>query len=421
MSRGLLLNVGKSVMSEVFCIGQLKPDFVAFLCTVGSEKYIDQIVTETRLRPTQWQRFVSEDSPGELGRFVLGAYDALSWLEEKCGDAAQITINPTAGRKWMSMGLGMLGSRTSARQVYIDVAFVNGRPDPATMQVVELGNAQDHVGFLDADLGVHLWNRGDFEGAGQVFGRVRPLRAASRELFSGLAMLCDALHRWNRFEHYGADSIVARDGATGIDTVDRAANELGMKGLVPWVANVRSLLSKVTEVEKGNHPALVDLADLWHNANRCLAAGRPDDAVARLYRALEAVAQWLLHQHRNGSIVTSAVEWRFVSGEQQAHFRKAAGLAHDVPLPSEIGLKHAFELSRILECPGVSVFFDMERNRFRFEGYLGLRNNSICAHGWTTLEPRQAQSFAKQLRESLSAIGVDLGGWDVPTMPRLWT
>lgn len=415
MARGLLMTVGGSKESEIFCIMQTDPEYVALLCTPGSRDRVDTIVQETALRPSQYQVWEVPDSADSVGRLVHEAHAAHRWLEEHCSPEAQITINPTAGRKWMSIGLSLFASRTSARQVYVDVDYPDGRPDPETMKLKELGNAQDHTGLLDADLGVELFNRSDFEGAARVFERIAPKLAAARELYRGLKSLCEALHRWDRFEHYGGGG-VAQAAARDAETARSAASELGMSRVAGFATQLKALAGRIREVETGPKPSLLAVVDLLHNAKRRIAAGRYDDAVARLYRALEATGQYLLSTR---GMAATGVNWNKVPENAQEAFLSASNRKC---LPKDISLRDGFLLVRALGAEEAGGFFEPAGKKgFTYEKHLQPRNNSILAHGWEPAAQDKARKFAEQLSKDIQALGGDLSGWDIPIMPRLWT
>ncbi|WP_428940991.1 TIGR02710 family CRISPR-associated CARF protein [Fontivita pretiosa] len=417
MPKGLLLTVGASAESEIFCIRKVAPEWVAFLCTEGSRKTLDRIVNETGLKPSQYHVLEVPDTPTSTGALVMKAHEACRWLEERCGSQADITINPTAGRKWMSMALGLFGSRTAAHQVYVEVKFSNGKPDPGTMELVDLGNAQDHTGLLDAEPAVALFNRNDFAGAASLFERIQPLDARARELYRGLTGIAHALHRWDRFEHYADASTVSKEGASSLAFLKDAARELQLQQLGRFVAQLERLLDRIREVEVSSKPSLAAVVDLVLNARRRITASRLDDGVARLYRALEATAQVLLKQ--NG-IDASRVDWTRIPQEAKQKLSAQWSVAPDGQLPEKLGLVQAFELARALSIPGVERFFNQQA-RFCYEKHLSTRNESILAHGWKTLDESRACKFADQLQADLEQLGADFRGWTIPEMPRLWS
>lgn len=132
------------------------------------------------------------------------------------------------------------------------------------------------------------------------------------------------------------------------------------------------------------------LADLFNNAGRRLDEGRYDDALARLYRAAEMLAQWVL-QERYG-IETAQVDLSKVPSalrETLASLRNRQGLV-------QIGLDWDYQLLKALGHPLGERF---DQGSFHGIGVLlKKRNTSLLAHG---LEPIQ-KSDVESLREKLA-------------------
>ena len=125
------------------------------------------------------------------------------------------------------------------------------------------------------------WSRYAYQEAAEGFDRLRgDLKEAGLgrdELarFNQAQELSSAFAAWDRFDHKTAAGCLRRYKESEID------------GRSDWF-ELASILGR-------NAPwGALHLRDLWHNAQRCAARGRYDDAIARLYRLWEAIAQWLL-------------------------------------------------------------------------------------------------------------------------------
>jgi hypothetical protein len=117
------------------------------------------------------------------------------------------------------------------------------------------------------------------------------------------------------------------------------------------------------------------LRDLWHNAQRCAARGRYDDAVARLYRLWEAIAQWLLRA--DCSIDTAVIQTGLrKSWELYLHLRPDGAAASLWQRPAQLGDKQGKEIELL----------DLR---------LSTRNKSILAHGWNPVTPAGWQSLSQ--------------------------
>jgi hypothetical protein len=132
------------------------------------------------------------------------------------------------------------------------------------------------------------------------------------------------------------------------------------------------------------------LSDLWRNAQRCAVRGRYDDAVGRLYRLWEGIAQWLL--------------W--------ADFRLDTAVV-------ETGLKRSWDLYRHLRPNGEAASFwqregqDSRSEWVRLDERLRIRNYSILAHGgdrvsddgWKTLSDWTETGLLEVLAREAERLG----------------
>jgi CRISPR-associated protein (TIGR02710 family) len=125
------------------------------------------------------------------------------------------------------------------------------------------------------------------------------------------------------------------------------------------------------------------LADLLVNADRRAQEGKYDDAVARLYRAVEVVAQMLLARR---NIDTSRIKFEDLPPDWQIEYQESKGSI-------QLGQDKGFSL---LESMGDDIGKEFRENR-TLRNYLNKRNNSIMAHG---LEPMTRQIFEELSRET---------------------
>lgn len=416
MPKGLILSVGMSEEPETFAIKSIKPDWIAFVCTPDSRQKLDEIVKRTGLKPNQYQTFDVADDPSKIGNLVAQAHEAYRWVLDKVGPEGEIVVNPTAGRKWMSTGMTLFAGQTDAKIVYVDVDFHEGKPKPDTMRIVDLGNPDDAIGMLKAEEPVALFNRYDFEGAAASFAQLRPSFAAPQRLYAALKDVAGALAAWDRFEHYEKPECHEKLSRAA-EEVCLAAQELRMSSVGDWGKSIKHLADKIKGVCESEKPSLEAVADLYFNAQRKLNTGRPEDAGARLYRALEGIAQWMLHKK---GIKTAAVDWEDVPDDAKGRF-KATRLdpARREYLPKKLGLNDSFALAKALGCEGAESFYD--QNDFVLKNEIEIRNQSILAHGWTPAKKHAVKKFSEKFYERLSKLPVKLDQWDVPKLPRLWS
>ncbi len=172
------------------------------------------------------------------------------------------------------------------------------------------------------------------------------------ETLSDLSMAFDC---WDRFDHETACYILSQ-----------YMNPFG-KILKPYLV----ICQKINSDECG---PVYRLIDLMLNAERCAYRGKYDDAVARLYRLFEWTVQWLLKKYHNVDtselnpdiIPTSITIEPNRNGLYQAPLVKAWQILAKLEQGSELGL-----------------FF--ENNLTHLMNQLSVRNNSILAHGFTSI------------------------------------
>lgn len=337
----------------MFFLNEKRPAFVAFICTGSSRANVNEICSQAAINQAEsTQIFEVEDDAGKMGDFTAKCNEAYRWIKEKCGEGYEIVFNPTAGRKWMSTGLSMFANRTGCAVYYVDVDSENRKPIPGTERLVTLGSADDYAGFSECDKAVQLFNRLDFVGAYHIFQSLEPCgSAAARELYRGLAVMSDKLSEWERFEHYQNQEVdLTLSLEAALTQVNRSAEELRLP-LRDFVAQVGHVLSRVRTVCEGAKPSLHAVTDLYFNACRRIEARRLDDGVARLYRTLEAMAQWLLSLR---GLETSSVDWSKISDREKALYRERTKLEEHAQLPSELGLIKAMQLAACLNSVGVT-------------------------------------------------------------------
>jgi CRISPR-associated protein (TIGR02710 family) len=180
--------------------------------------------------------------------------------------------------------------------------------------------------------------------------------------------------------------------------------------------------------EAGLHAPLQDLAksgrsqsnwlicaDLWLNANRCAARRRYDDAIARLYRLTEAAVQaqlWEIYELPN------PLPWEKVPedlrfGAPELKGRDARGRDYRA---AGIGLARSIQLlSRLNGEDSLSAAMRRGGAHSGRPPWTGKRNNSILAHGFSSLDEKAWREASKWVAAHLRAFWIEV---EPPQMPR---
>jgi CRISPR-associated protein (TIGR02710 family) len=132
------------------------------------------------------------------------------------------------------------------------------------------------------------------------------------------------------------------------------------------------------------------ITELYNDGRRRLESGSPDEAVTRLYRALEMLAQWTLK--RDHGIDTDDVETRRIPPRARVAFEALRSMEDGLV---KIGLRKAYDLLTVFNSPIGLRFRDSETLR----ELLPRRSQSILAHGMNPLDPEDARRLFEAGRD----------------------
>ncbi len=417
----LAITVGGSCAPVISAIEAYQPDYVCFIVTEGrrgSRENIDgagnpcgdsrkarcpecdtqfplgdphgvSIVAQTGLAESAWEALVL-DEPDAFSVCYMQLHGALARLAEPrphwrlIADYTGGTKTMTAALTAVALELGwelslVKGSRLDLVKVRngTEIAsLVNAAEVRARRQLAEAQRLFDTYAYASADKLL----------AGAL--RAAPLDPPLQREIQGWVTLCRAFHVWDLFDHQRAQQLL----------------EPYQSRCVPQWIFLKRLTSK--------QPGYALVVDLLRNAERRAARGRYDDAVARLYRALELLAQTRL-QSRNPALESGDLDVAVLPvGLQDAYEQQRDPTDGRIKL----GLRADYELLMQLDDPLGAVY---EEYRRRLLNILQHRNASILAHGLHPLAREQWQAtwevFTALLEAGFEALGVRLEAPQFPT------
>lgn len=331
-----------------------------------------------------------------------------SW-QQRGGDYV-VVVDFTGGTKVMSAALALVARRWKAT-----FAYVGGQErSKGGVGVVVSGreaqfsqfNPWDALGYQAIEEAVAVFNHGGYAAAAALLDRaVRNAEKpeVKREL-SALKAVIDAYAAWDRFDHKITvqrfdDALKNRNDLAAVFPHDAPS----------LVTRLERHREHVAQLVDKNVPTTAWVEDLLHNARRRAAERRFDDAVARLYRAVEALAQVRLREDYD------IPDTKAVSVERlpEALRDKWAGRAHDNSVM--LALRDAYALLVALDDDLGRRFAEAELNHDQ-KSPLVARNQSILAHGFEPV----GESVYNQLHEklcSLASLGDgDSSDWRLPVL-----
>lgn len=323
--------------------GQGKP------CFAEDKTPLPNILEQTGL-PLDKYAFIELDDPDTLHLCYQKIRDGLNKHTVERADWRKIA-DYTGGTKTMTAALIVV-----ALELGWELSVVRGnRTDLLKVrdgtEMASLVNTWEVRARQQLEQAEALFNQYAYSSAGQLVEnlvRAAPLSAELQKEIQRMVTLSRGFDAWDRFDHARAAQILAPYQAE----------------IVPqW-----KFLKILTGQSKGT--GYEPVFDLVRNAERRAARGRYDDAVARLYRALEMLAQIRLKQ-REPSLDSSDLKLDLLPENIRQAYANRQGKI-------KLGLLEDYDLLNALEDP-LGKSFASERKKIL--AALEKRNTSILAHG----------------------------------------
>lgn len=406
----LVVPVGGTLEAPLRAIQEVSPRWVAFLASRETRAQIEQI--EARLgRPLEWKRVILTPDPQDLGATYREVETKLRDIVAEWGlDWADVVVDLTGGTKVMAAALVLGTIHRVSRYLYVG----GGERDRGGMGMVVTGterpiqtvNPWEELGSEHHRRIAWAFNRLQFAAAAELAeetaGRVARER---RAYFGALARLIHGFAAWDRFDYREARARLER-------ALDMLALEWsrtpGHAHLTPQVEACVRTLASLADGLGAEAPSEALLRDLLANAvRRGEVERRFDDAVARLYRFLEGLAQRALWEEfgiRTGAVPVSALPPDAAWDALRAQVDRGVG---------QLGLRWSYELLRA-KGHRLGSFAEAMATESRIAGLLGARNQSLLAHGTRAVGERE---FA-----GLLDVCLELAGWrrdELTVFPKL--
>ncbi len=404
----LAITVGGSCAPVVTAIRDYNPDFVVFIVSTGargSRAMVDgrdkpcsaedktplpNILEQTGL-PAEKCAFIELEEPDTLHlcyqkiRNGLGEHSAGRTDWRKLADYTGGTKTMTAALIVVALEMGwelsvVRGNRTDLLKV---------RDGTEMASLVNTWEVRARQQLEQAET---LFNQFAYASAGQLVEslmRAAPLSVELQREIQRFVTLSRGFDAWDRFDHARAAQILAPYQSE----------------IVPQWKFLKTLVGQAKGT--GYEPVF----DLVRNAERRAARGRFDDAVARLYRALEMLAQIRLAQ-REPSLNASDLKSDLLPESLRSKYANREGKV-------KLGLQEDYDLLAELEDP-LGKAFAPERKKML--STLEKRNASILAHGAQPCDQNVYQEMHAQilrlLELGLNALGVKVESPQFPQIER---
>ncbi len=324
------------------------------------------------------------------------------------GESFQVVVDFTGGTKCMSAAIGIQASRWPCFFSYVGgnerTKDGVGVVVSGAEKIVHQANPWDALGHQAVEDYVVLFDQHAFLAAANVAAVTmkRVSRADRKRELASLEQLAKALDAWDRFDHTTSKNL--------LNSVSKSANDLrsvlGATRGDRVLNGIDRLVEHLGQLEQAPPPSGHHVLDLLANAKRRKDEGRFDDAVARLYRAIEAIAQVAL---KNGHGVESTEKVPLEKVPESPRTTWAARASEGVVA---LGLQDDYALLAALGDPVGKKFQDAGLSGTKSP--LVARNRSVLAHGFERVSDAV---FEKLWPSALSLAGVDASS--LPSFPVL--
>lgn len=404
MTKILLVTVGGSSRPILTAIHTLEPDRVVFLCSTGAKGSESQIVgsgtpcevyekgtlveklpnipTQAGLRGFQPERdLVLIQDPDDLTECYQVAAKAIRSLQQKEPNA-QILADYTGGTKTMSAGLAIAALDQGI------LTYLTTSTTRENLRRVEWGEATERapVALLQVDRNLQqllprLLQQYNYPAAIAELNYLLQgveLPSEAKQRIRQLRDCCEGFNAWDRFSH--------RDAWRFLQNYMNQPQIQPLGFFLKRVISSRAAIDpdfEATDGMKGHGYEVVE--DLLLNAERRAAQERYDDAVGRLYRALELLVQIRLLQHYG--IQTGDVDLQKVPESLREQYQASGEREGKIQLP----LLKSYCLLSDLEADPLGKLYQQQANSI--QNALQIRNYSLFAHGFKPITKADYQQF----------------------------
>lgn len=386
------VGVGKGVENAIkFSIKTNNPDKVVFVCSNDSNKTLERgLIQELEFKDAEIIPVDKEDFQ-EIYFQVKSRIQAFLTNDTTIQD---IIVDFTSGTKAMSAGAVAaavdLGVGT--------VSYITGQRNENGI-VITGGECMRSTRLLKLNLERRLQLLKSFFEKRQYYACAQIIEPVIKhlELFDEdkrqeirlQKRMIGGLIKWEQFDHYKSKTEL--NGFEPHHTV------------IEKIVSEKYSLSKKLGRKPDDTPTMSGALDLFLNSQRCAESGKYDDAIARLYRCLEMIVQFLLLTEH--SIDTSNVEHKTIETVSNEEFKEQFDQNKQI---HKLGLVNSFSLYAE-KSPQSHITKIFKEKEDKIKKLLQLRNSSILAHGFSPITMESYQGMSEIIEEFLSEFNSKTG------------
>jgi CRISPR-associated protein (TIGR02710 family) len=386
MKRALIITVGTSTNGADDITVRLAEDIrlcapthIVFVVTDLSKSTAMRIIEALALTPEHYE-FLKLDSPHDLQEIFHKVNDTIRQLVEKGYPPENISVNYTSGTKVMSSG-AVISAVFNACET---LRYIFSSPQKGVSSRVITTSPRAIFAYRDIMLARTLCLEMRFSAAADILHAVDEslLGGAEMSLLANLRLVARAYHHWDNF-HYGEFLKIYPEVQFELQELEEFRLSSDQLPRITALAD---------DVQQGSITPLV-LVDLYNNALRRQLERKYDDALARLYRAAEMLAQWVLR--RDYDIASDDLDTRKVPPKYRESYNVLRSMEDG---KVKMGLRKSYELLALLGAQIGMLFQDNSD----LQKLIEQRRRLMLAHGVTAGSETICVSFMSFVRELLA-------------------
>jgi hypothetical protein len=382
MKKALLITIGTGVGSNkteilqslsdgiTYCITNCNPTKTVFIVSADSERdTLPLILEKSALSPEEYDtKFLSSIDEIEI------IYDeCVTFIKELLKEGfneKDIVVDFTSGTKAMSAGLAVAATTMDIENFsYISGKREGGKVAKGTEKIL---SRRIYKIISDNKLKIvrSLFNNYQFDACLDILEDLKKKFGDKefQEMLKEYENVCYAFSAWDRFNHNEAKKKLLATCKLDLNLSD----------------NIDFLNGLVTSQDK-----IYAVVDLLTNAERRGEEGKYDDAVARLYRTIELIAQYRLESKHNVKCgIVDLNKTPVISREWLLEKRDSEGII-------KLSMHHDYRLLKDFNDE-LGMHFSGDD---KLQSYLGVRNSSILAHGLTPVKRNHYNNLLEKVIE----------------------
>ncbi|MEP9412482.1 MAG: TIGR02710 family CRISPR-associated protein [Candidatus Brocadia sp.] len=385
MIRAMIISVGGAPAPIIKSITEYRPEFVSFFASQDSCDYVPEIKKGVQEAGHSIKNEITlADDVNDLCHCFGKAEEAVKRVLSRGYRHDEVIVDYTGGTKNMSVALSL-----SAITHRFSFSYVGGTERTkggvgivvdGKEKVCRSVNPWDFLAIDDRRKVSFLFNTNQFKAAKELADEALERSTNYKTVFKKLGFLIDGYYCWDLFKHGEAIEKFKRARAEELLEADDERIRSFARATIQLKPHLE-LLS-----QKQRQPDRVFILDIFSNAERRFEEGKTDDAIVRLYRIIEMLAQErLLNKY---GIDTGNVAEEKIPHQVRGEFIGKYKDKKDGKI--KIAQNAAFEL---LDALGDDLGKEFSKRLEQFRQIQSQRNNSYLVHGFACSQENTYQRF----------------------------